>query len=176
MAFCANCGQQLEDGAQFCANCGAQQNAAPAAPVAPAGPSFMDKVKTFFANLLDTPDHTASYNAADVNHQNSKLMSVLAYLSWLLLIPLFVNKTSAYTRFHTNQGIIVAIASTLYGIATGLVGKILGLIWYPLGAIFGWLAGIVGLVFVAYMVLGIVYAVTGKAKELPIVGKYRILD
>ncbi len=171
MAFCVNCGQALNDGATFCSNCGAQQGA-PAAAAAPAP----NAAKEFITNLLNTPDHTASYQAADVKNQNSKLMSVLAYLSWLLLIPLFVNKQSAYTRFHTNQGLVLAIVSTVYGIVTGLIGKIFGLILPILGTIVGWLFGVVGLVFLAYMVLGIINAVTGKAKELPIIGKYRILD
>lgn len=33
MAFCKNCGAQINDGAAFCPSCGATQNSAPPAPV-----------------------------------------------------------------------------------------------------------------------------------------------
>lgn len=33
MAFCRNCGAQINDGAAFCPSCGATQNSAPSAPV-----------------------------------------------------------------------------------------------------------------------------------------------
>lgn len=38
MAFCVNCGNQLNEGARFCTNCGTQVAAAPPRPAAPAQP------------------------------------------------------------------------------------------------------------------------------------------
>ncbi len=188
MAFCSNCGQQIADGALFCSNCGAKQGAAPAAPTAPVAPAApqapvapappagdpLKGIKDFFAKILDTADYTAGYQAEEI--QNSLLMALLSYLSWLVLVPLFVAKQSSYVRFHVNQGLILAIASTAYGIVSGLVSGLLGWLWAPLGSFVGTLFGIAGLVFLALLIIGIVNVVTGKAKELPLIGKYHILN
>lgn len=42
-------------------------------------------------------------------------------------------------------------------------------------AIVGGIMGLCGLVFLALAILGIVNAASGKAKELPVIGKYKIL-
>ncbi len=122
-----------------------------------------------FKNLGNTADYTAQMDAADI--QNNKVMAVLAYLSWLVLIPLFAAKDSRFARFHVNQGIILAIIE----IAIALVRAILGGI--PL---IGWIIRLaVGLISIAVLILaiiGIVNAVQGKAKELPIVGSFRIIE
>lgn len=126
--------------------------------------------------FTNTPDTTASFNPEDI--KSNKGMAILAYLSWLVLIPLFAAKGSAYARYHTNQGLILFLASLICGTACGLVSSILG--WIPfIGAIFvillsivGWIIGIASLVL---MILGIINAAEGKAKELPFIGSFRIL-
>ncbi len=191
MAFCLNCGQPIDDDAAFCGACGANQATGAVAQAdfpqadfpqedAPAETQpnpfneFLQKVQAWFARFNDTPDYTQQYDPADA--QGGKVMAILAYISWLVLIPLFVEKKSRFARFHTNQGLILFALSTAYGIATGVFCGLLGLLSGVLSALFGWLFGIAGLVFLAYMVLGIVNAATGKAKELPIIGKYQILN
>ncbi len=152
------------------------QNPAPQAAPVPQGPSFFDKVKKFFVDLLDTPDHTESYNDADIKNQNTKLMSILAYLSWLLLIPLFACKQSAFARFHTNQGLVLAIIATAYNVTVGLLCALIDLLVPVLAVILGVIFGLAGCVFTALAVLGIINVVRGKAKELPFIGKYQILN
>ena len=65
-------------------------------------------------NLNATPDYTTSFDPADV--QSNKVMGVLAYLSWLVLIPLFAARNSPFARFHCNQGIVLALAEVLAGV------------------------------------------------------------
>lgn len=105
-------------------------------------------------------DYTADQNPEDV--QKNKFMAVLAYISILVLIPLFCAKDSKFAKFHTNQGLILFLLS----IVCGALAKI---------KIIGWIFGILGFVVVILAVVGIVYAVQGKAKELPVVGNWTIL-
>lgn len=124
----------------------------------------MADVNSFF----DTPDTTAEYDPKDI--QDNKIMAVLAYIGLLLLIPLFAAKNSKFARFHVNQGLPLMIV----GLAIGIISIPLGLI--PIvGIITSIIFGLAGLCVLALAILGIVNAATGKAKELPLVGKFKIL-
>lgn len=120
----------------------------------------LDKVEDQFKNA---PDSTAEYDQADIN--SNKLMAILAYIWILFLIPLFVAKNSKFARFHTNQGIVLFIVSILAGILSSIFSKI------HLGFI-GWILDVIIFVFA---LIGIINAAQGKAKELPFIGKYKIL-
>ncbi len=118
--------------------------------------------------LNDTPDTTSEYDPADIDKNRG--MAVLAYLSWLVLIPIFAAKESKFARFHANQGLVLAIAE----IAAFLILEILGGI-PVIGVLFSIVSGLVGLVAFVMTVIGIINAANGKAKELPVIGKFRIL-
>ena len=120
----------------------------------------LDKVEDQFKNA---PDSTAEFDQADIN--SNKVMAILAYLSILVLIPLFAAKNSKFARFHTNQGLVLLIAGIIVNILGSIFNKI------HLGFI-GWLLDVAVFVFV---IIGIINAAQGKAKELPFIGKYKIL-
>ena len=105
-------------------------------------------------------DYTAELDPEDIN--NNKLMAVLAYLNILVLVPIFCAKDSKFAKFHANQGLVLFIIEILCGVLAKI--KIIGWIFWLLGA-----AAVVMAVF------GIIYAVQGKAKELPVVGNWTIL-
>ncbi|MCQ2137259.1 MAG: hypothetical protein MJY60_00985 [Bacteroidales bacterium] len=105
-------------------------------------------------------DYTAEQDPQDV--QDNKVMAVLAYIGILVLIPLFAAKKSKFAKFHTNQGLILCIIA----IACNFLRKV---------PVVGWIFGIVDLVVFVLAVVGIVYAVQGKAKELPVVGNWKLL-
>ena len=126
--------------------------------------------------FTNTPDTTANYSPEDI--QGNKVMAILAYISWLVLIPLFAAKNSPYARYHTNQGLVLFLIGLVWTIVGELVTMILG--WIPvLGAIIGIIIAIAGFVIgifsIVCMVLGIIYAAQGKAKELPFIGCIKIL-
>ena len=121
-----------------------------------------------FNEFNNTADTTAEFDQNDI--QQNKVMAILAYLSWLVLIPIFAAKESKFARFHANQGLVLAIAEIICWVALGILSNI------PLiGWIFGIIETLFSLVCLIFAVIGIVNAANGKAKELPIVGKYRIL-
>ncbi|MCR5456878.1 MAG: hypothetical protein K6F14_02240 [Clostridiales bacterium] len=97
-------------------------------------------------------------------------MSIFAYLSWLVLIPLIAAKESKFARFHCNQGIVLAIVE----IIAWVVLSILSIIPY-VGWIFVIFNVLLSVACLVLAILGIINAVNGKAKELPVVGKIRIL-
>lgn len=153
MAFCKNCGAELEEGAKFCPSCG--KSTTEEAPKTEE--SFTDKV----AGLNNTPDTTAEYDPKDI--EDNKVMALLAYIGFLFLVPLLAAKESKFARFHTNQGIVLFIAELILSIVAII-------------PILGWIVSTVGgIILFVLTILGIVNAVQGKAKELPIIGKFKIL-
>ena len=118
--------------------------------------------------LTNTEDSTSSYSPEDIN--NNKAMAILAYLSWLVLIPLFAARESPFARFHVNQGLALAIVEIICWIVFGILSKIPIIGW--LFVVVEWLVSLACLILA---ILGIVNAVNGRAKELPVVGKFRIL-
>ena len=97
-------------------------------------------------------------------------MAILSYIGILVLIPVFAAKNSAYAKFHANQGLILCIAEAAVGLVLGL----LGLIPY-VGVVFRIVMWVCEAVFAALSLIGFVYAILGKAKELPFIGGIYIL-
>lgn len=121
-----------------------------------------------FNEFNNTEDTTAQFDPNDI--QQNKIMAVLAYLSWLVLVPIFGAKNSPFARFHANQGLALAIAEIICWIVLGILVRL------PLiGWIFGLVEGVFSLVCLVFAIIGIVNAANGRAKELPIVGKFRVL-
>ncbi len=151
MAFCKNCGTQIDEQAKTCPGCGTPTEE----------PAQAVDLTQKLAALNNTPDTTAEFDKEDI--EKNKVMAILAYLSWLVLIPLFVASNSKFARYHCNQGIVLWLA--------GVVASIIGFI-----PVLGWIiTPILGVVTLILSVLGIINAATGKAKELPFIGKYRII-
>lgn len=119
-------------------------------------------------NLNDTADTTDEFSPEDI--EKNKVMAILAYFSWLVLIPLFGAKDSKFARFHCNQGIVLAIAEFIALFICGLLAKIPAIGW-----IFSIVEGVIGLVCLIFAILGIVNAANGRAKDLPVIGNIRIL-
>lgn len=92
----------------------------------------------------------------------NKVMAILAYIGILVLIPLFAAKESKFARFHTNQGLILFICNIVIYFISLIPG---------LKAI-GWILSVAALVFA---IIGIIGAAKGETKELPLIGKYRII-
>lgn len=130
--------------------------------------SFEEKVQQQF----NTSDTTSQYDPRDIDQ--NKLMAILAYLGILVIIPILAAKESKFARFHSNQGLVLFIASILFYIVYSILSSIIIAISWKLGFLVS-IIGLVGIVFFVLMIIGIVNAAGGKAKELPIIGKFRIL-
>jgi len=121
---------------------------------------YSDKAKDSFGKVMDTPDSTSDFDADDVN--NNKIISLFAYCGILFIVPLLAGKDSRYARFHTNQGIILFIFSIVVAFLSTF-------------HTIGWIFKVCHVLVVLLVILGIINAVTGKARELPLIGQFRIL-
>lgn len=162
MAFCNKCGAQIDDNATVCPACGAQQASANPNPIPNPIPEN-----------IQGADYSGQFDPNDV--QQNKVMAVLAYIGILFLVPLLAAPQSPYARFHTNQGIILFIVDIIIGIIGFVLGFILAFIPVVGALISGLVSFLLSACTLALMIIGIVNAATGKAKELPIIGKFRIL-
>lgn len=128
----------------------------------------MSDLNEKFEEFNNTADTTNEFDANDI--QQNKVMAVFAYLSWLVLIPIFGAKGSKFVRFHANQGLTLAIAEIICWVVLGILVKLPMIGW-----IFGLVEGVFSLVCLIFAIIGIVNAANGRAKELPIVGKFKVL-
>lgn len=149
MAFCTKCGYNIPESENFCPNCGTPNAAKGVNPAAP--PVY-----------VDTKDHTADFGQEEITR--GKFLAALCYLSVIFaVLGLVAEPGSKFIRFHLNQAILVNIL----GVASSIVCII---------PIIGWIAGIAGgIATIVFIIIGIVNAVKGKAKELPIIGKYTLV-
>lgn len=128
----------------------------------------MSDLNEKFDEFNNTNDSTDEFDPADI--EQNRIIAVFAYLSWLVLVPIFAAKDSKFARFHANQGLVLAIVEIFCGIVLGFFSNL------PLvGWIFSLVGSLFGLVCLVFAVLGIVNAAGGRAKDLPIIGKFRIL-
>lgn len=159
MAFCGKCGTKLDNGTKFCPACGAPMDAAPAQPGVPA---------------YTPPVVPGAPTQGDIKDaQDNKVMAVLAYI--IFLIPLLAAKESKFARYHTNQGLVLFLASLALSIVYSILTSILYAISWRLGLAVGgilWLALLFPLILA---IIGIINAVNGRMKPLPILGGIKIL-
>ncbi len=155
MPVCPKCGVEVAEDAKFCNICGA--------PLTEEQPKpeekkfAVDSVK----ELNNTKDTTAEFDPADI--EKNKILCLFSYLGILFLIPLLACQDSKFARYHVNQGIILFLANLILS-AVAII------------PILGWIAGGIGsIIAFVLMIIGIINAVQGKAKELPIIGKFRLL-
>ena len=161
MAFCGKCGTKVDEGVKFCPSCGNPMEAP--APEQQAqtqqAQAQQSDLSAKVTNLNNTADITEQFDKDDI--EKNKVMGLLAYI--LFFIPLLAAKDSPFARYHANQGLVLFIC-----------GLISSLVWII--PILGWIiAPILGIVITVLAVIGIINALNGKAKELPIIGKFKIL-
>lgn len=203
MAFCGSCGAQVQDGIKFCQSCGqaVAAGAAPAQPVQPpqytqpaqqraqaASPVHQAATQTPLqaGGIYQPPVVPGAPQQADIRDaQENKTMAWLSYL--LFFIPLLTgaHKTSPFVKFHANQGTVLFLASLALSIVFGILSAILTAVltasiatWgaaLTIASIFSfvWLA--LGIVIVIFMVVGILNAVNGRMKPLPVIGRFTII-
>lgn len=123
----------------------------------------------------NTPPTDAVADPADI--EKNKVMAVLAYLGILVLVPILAAKDSKFARYHANQGLILFITWIAVMVVVGcpltlfqifvhikFLGCCLDLVPFAL---------FIGLLVLAIM--GIINAVNGVMKPLPVIGSYTIL-
>lgn len=156
MKFCSSCGNHLDDNANFCPACGAKITETKETS------SAQTKFEECINEFTNTADTSAQYTAEDI--AANKVYAILAYLGLLFLIPLLAAKNSPFARYHTNQGILLFIVQTV-SVLTTQIPQV------------GWLvSGAINIFTTVLLIIGIINAYNGNAKELPLIGRFRILN
>ena len=129
-----------------------------------------------------TASKTAAPKAGSKDAEDNKGLAIVAYLGILFIIPLLTGdyKKSPFLKFHTNQGFVLCLTavalwivwSIIWGIAIGSIYNSYSLGMLGLISAISWL---LSLTIVALCVIGIINAVNGKMKPLPIIGKFTII-
>ncbi|HOV42123.1 MAG TPA: hypothetical protein PLM59_10045 [Oscillospiraceae bacterium] len=101
-----------------------------------------------------------AYTAEDI--EKGKTMAGLSYL--LFFLPLVVCPESKYARFHANQALLLLIAA----IAGNIILSIIPIVGWMLMPIFGICILVLG-------VMGLINGFGGKAKRLPIIGRFTLI-
>ena len=129
--------------------------------------SFEEKAK---AIINDVADDSASFTAEEI--EKGKGLSVISYIGALSLISYFVEKNNNYVKYHAKQGLNLFIIEIIGDIALYIISLVCG--WY-LRFIPSILSTVFGICVFALSVIGIINVLNGKAKELPVVNKIKII-
>ena len=117
---------------------------------------------------MDNQNQQGAFDSADI--EQNKVMAVLAYIGPLVLVPILAAKDSKFAKFHANQGLTLFICSFVYCIFPGILYSISDWLGF-----FVHILRLLNLAFLVLAVLGIINAVNGQAKELPVIGKFQLL-
>ncbi|MBP5233037.1 MAG: hypothetical protein J6333_06475 [Planctomycetes bacterium] len=157
----------------------------PPAPAAPGEPpagegtgdgtiNVVAKVDDAIRNLKsDGRDLTADFDPADI--AANRTVAALAYLGPLFFVPMLLAPQSKFANFHANQGVVLCLSLVAAWIVVGMAVVILlklPLIGFPFAVVLGG-AGLIAAI--AMMVAGVRHASAGRARELPLIGRLRIL-
>ena len=93
---------------------------------------------------------------------NTTLMSILAYIGILVLIPYFTAKENPIVKFHVRQGLVLLVPEILLWIASEMLWSSL------LSPIFT----LLNLGLLVLSVIGIINVLNKKQVPLPLIGQY----
>ena len=92
--------------------------------------------------------------------ENNNVMALLSYVSILFIVPMLTAKDDPYVKFHIKQGMALFVFE--------LILMVVGIV-----PILGWLLSFAGMSMALILsIMGIMNALNGVQKELPVVGKY----
>ena len=105
-------------------------------------------------------EKTSTFDQADID--KNKTMAGLAYL--IFFLPLLACPESKYAKFHANQALLLFIVAVVGNIVLSII-PFIGWVLLPIFAV----------VIFIFAIIGMINGFTGKAKRLPIFGKFNIL-
>ena len=115
---------------------------------------YLNHKKRRYINMAKKTAKNAAPKAASKSDEG-KTYAIIAYITWIgWIIALILNmeKKNDLARFHIRQSLIIFLAAILTAIP-----------------VIGWIWGIVVLVF---WIMGLISAINGEKKEVPLIGKY----
>lgn len=97
----------------------------------------------------------------DKDIQENKFYAVISYFWILFLIPVLVKKESEFAIFHAKQGLALFVLTVIYGVLSAI--PFIG--WF----LVSWIGG---LILIVLFLIGVINALQGQCKELPVIGSW----
>jgi len=179
--FCQKCGTQVPEGAAFCPSCGQASQTSQASQNPPPPPQYSQNNGSSGKPGYMGEDFTSSFDPADA--EANKVMALLSYI--IFFVPLITgdHKKSPFVKFHVNQGTLLFITAIGYSVISSILRTIIKtkeVIWgVPVYYTPGWLNTVLGILYLpilALLLIGIINVLNKKAIELPVIGKFRIIN
>jgi uncharacterized membrane protein len=103
---------------------------------------------------------TEPATTGDGGVEEGKSWAAIAYLGILFLIPLLAKKDNDFAQYHARQGLVLFIAYVILSFVLMI-------------PVLGWIASGIGylLLFILF-IIGLINALGGKKKPLPIIGQW----
>ena len=105
-------------------------------------------------------ENTPAPSGGSKDVEQNKAIAAIGYLGILFLIPLLAAKNSPFAQYHAKQGLVLFI----FGIIVSAVGVIPFLGWV--------VASVGGILVLILFIMGIINALGGQMKPLPVIGSY----
>lgn len=135
----------------------------------------VQNIKDSVTNILsDVNDVSSTFSNEDI--KEGKVMGILSYIGFLVLVPFFFETSNQFVVYHAKQGMNLFIYGFGTAIVIGLLSFILTFLIPIMGVLLSsilWLAHL-GF-FGGLMAIGIVNVCNNQAKELPIINKIKII-
>ena len=92
--------------------------------------------------------------------EQGKLMAALAYVGPLIIVSYIMAKDNAFVKFHIKQALVLVVAEAVLWVTSSMFWS-----FWPI-------INLINFAIVVLAIFGIINAVKGKEKELPLVGKF----
>ena len=157
MAFCANCGASVAEGAGFCAACGKSVGAG-AQPAA-------------VASTGATVQPTATVQSSAMSSNVAAALSyVLGFITGIIFLVLEPYKHDRFVRFHAMQSIFYSAACIVFSIAWSILVNIVMSITLWMAAVLTPLGLLLSLGFFVFWLYLMYQAYNNKEFRIPIIG------
>ena len=106
--------------------------------------------------------------------RTEKALASLAYIPFLVFFSLAVErkkKSSDFLLFHVNRGFVLFIIECALFLPLSIVARLLSDFWDPIGTVALILIFLLVLVFAVLSLCGIIYALRGQKRVIPLFGE-----
>jgi uncharacterized membrane protein len=143
-----------------------------------ANPDIADKTINAVEGFMDTEDHKSEFSIEEV--KKYKTSAILSYIPIIVVIFLITGKQkqSKYLCFHMNQGLVITIITATVSIISTILGIIFKSDTMLKDSVPGWVSFISYIMYcVCFLssIYGIVNTYNDSSKEIPLIGKIKLL-
>lgn len=94
---------------------------------------------------------------------DKKTTDIVAYITWIGWIVAFLAGDKAASKFHLNQSLVIWLGF--------LISTAIGFI-----PVVGFVSYLINVFLLVCFILGLVYAIQGQEKEVPLLGTIKLLN